>query len=572
MAVRRAIRPFAALAAAMTAMVVTAPLTPAQRTDEHARVVVLGDATAALAHDVAHLGGTVERELNSLGGVVAELPATSIDQLRHTAGVRTVTEDQAIHLSDAGWDPSTDAGSLPSTAQAVNAATPAATAATGKGIDVALVDSGIAPVPGLTVPGKVVNGPDISFDSQNKAKGLYGDNYGHGTHIAGIIAGTDGARNGQYDGLAPDARLLNVKVADAGGAVDVSQVIAAIDWVVQHRTDNGMNVRVLNLSFGTDAGQSYLADPLAYAAEVAWRNGIVVVTAAGNDGTTLGHLTDPASDPFVISVGSVDTHGTPTTADDAVSDFSNWGDGTRNPDVVAPGRSIVSMRAPGSYVDTTYPTARVNKTLFRGSGTSQATAVVSGVVADLLQAHPDLTPDQVKAILTSTAQPIPGADARAQGAGLVNLDAALAASIPQITAQAWTVSAGAGSLDAARGSLRIVQNNVTLTGEQDVMGHAFDSTSMAAAEATASSWSGGTWNGSSWSGSSWSGSSWSGSSWSGSSWSGSSWSGSSWSGSSWSGSSWSTAGWGATATVCLKPNGKPINKCSAEVQSNTQWG
>jgi len=573
MEVRRAFRPAAALAAAMTAVALCAPLMPAQH-DPHARVVVLGDAATAattIARNVTALGGTVERELTSLGGVVADFPTRHLNELEHSDGVRTVTADHAIHFADSGWDPSTDSGSLPRTAQTVNATTPAASAATGKGVDVAVVDSGIAPVPGLTMPGKVVNGPDISFDSQSKTKNAYVDNYGHGTHIAGIIAGSDGARNGQYDGLAPDARLLNVKVADAGGAVDVSQVIAAIDWVVQHRTDNGLNVRVLNLSFGTDAAQSYLNDPLAYAAEVAWRNGIVVVTAAGNQGTDLGHLTDPASDPFVIAVGSDDAKGTATTTDDAVSDFSSWGDGTRNPDVVAPGRSIVSMRDPGSYVDTTYPTARVAKTLFRGSGTSQATAVVSGVVADLLQQRPTLTPDQVKAVLTQTATSIPGADVRAQGAGLVNLDAALAAPAPQ-NAQAWAPSAGNGSLDAARGSLRLVQNGVALTGEQDIMGNPFDSASMAAAEAQGSSWSGGVWNGSSWSGSSWSGSSWSGSSWSGSSWSGSSWSGSSWSGSSWSGSSWSTGQWGATTTLCTKQNGKTAKKCSNEQQSNSQWG
>src|SRR5207253_2660305 len=117
-----------------------------------------------------------------------------------------------------------------------------------------------------------------------------------------------------------------------------------------------------------------------YAAEVAWRNGIVVVTAAGNHGTDLGHLTDPAVDPFVIGVGADDAKGTADPADDAVSSFSGWGDGTRNPDVLAPGRSIVSLRDPGSYVDNTYPQARVTNKLFRGSGTSQATAVVSGVV------------------------------------------------------------------------------------------------------------------------------------------------------------------------------------------------
>ncbi|TMK84958.1 MAG: peptidase S8 and S53 subtilisin kexin sedolisin [Actinobacteria bacterium] len=411
--------------------------------------------------------------LNGIGAAIATVPADRVHDLADTAtaeGVH-VSPDHELHLADSGWDSSTDTGSLPRTAQSVNATTPNASQATGNGVDVAVVDSGISPVTGLnTTPNKVVNGPDISFDSQSKSKGAYVDNYGHGTHIAGIIAGNGGAKGSDYSGLAPDARLLNVKVADAGGAVDVSQVIAALDWVVQHRTDNGLNVRVLNLSFGTDSSQSYVDDPLAYAAEAAWRNGIVVVTAAGNHGTDLGHLTDPAVDPFVIAVGSDEAKGTADPSDDVISDFSSRGDGTRNPDVVAPGRSIVSLRDPGSYVDTNYPQARVTNKLFRGSGTSQATGVVSGLVADLLQQRPTLTPDQVKQLLTQTASPIPGADVRAQGAGLVNLDAALAAPTPPNPAQVGTASAGAGSLDAARGSLRLVNNGVALTGEQDIMG------------------------------------------------------------------------------------------------------
>jgi serine protease AprX len=363
--------------------------------------------------------------------------------------------------------------------------------------------------------------------------------------------------------MAPDARLVNVKVADTTGAVDVSQVIAAIDWVVQHRTDNGLNVRVLNLSFGTDSSQDYRVDPLAFAAEVAWRAGIVVVTAAGNRSTELGHLMNPAADPYVLAVGASESKGTPDVADDTVAAFSSWGDGVRNPDVVAPGRSIVSMRAPGSWIDATYPHARVTRKLFRGSGTSQATAVVSGLVADLLQQRPDLTPDQVKSLLTSTASPVPGADPRAQGAGLVNLEAALASPVPP-TAQAFVASTGAGSLDAARGSLRLVHDGVALVGEQDIFGHPFDAGAMAALTAAQQSWNGGVWNGSSWSGSSWSGSSWSGSSWSGSSWSGSSWSGSSWSGSSWSGVLWGSPP--STTAACTRAS------CSREDQSNSRWG
>src|SRR5205085_152935 len=176
----------------------------------------------------------------------------------------------------------------------------------------------------------------------------------------------------------------SVKVADAVGATDVSQVIAAIDWVVQHRHDNGLNIRVLNLSFGTDGSQDYLLDPLVHAADVAWNAGIVVVVAAGNRGSGSTRLDNPARNPRLIAVGADDTKGTVVSSDDTIPEFSSSGDGVRNPDVVAPGQSIVSLRDTNSSIDMNYPDARVGTRFFRGSGTSAATAVVSGSAALLL--------------------------------------------------------------------------------------------------------------------------------------------------------------------------------------------
>ena len=212
---------------------------------------------------------------------------------------------------------------------------------TGRGVDVAVIDSGIVPVDGLQPPGKVVYGPDLTIEANTSAKNL--DTYGHGTHMAGIIAGRDSSastvtgNSSDFVGMAPDARIVSIKVADAKGQTDVSQAIAAIDWVVQNRNKNGLNIRVLNMSFGTDGVQDYLLDPLAYAAEQAWHQGIVVVVAVGNEGFGTGKVNNPAYDPYLIAVGSNDSQGTATAADDAVSAFSNDGDGTRNPDLVAPG-------------------------------------------------------------------------------------------------------------------------------------------------------------------------------------------------------------------------------------------
>ncbi len=426
---------------------------------------------------------------------------------------------------------------------------------TGQGVDVALIDTGVAPVPALSGADKIVNGPDLSLESQDPSTQNL-DTNGHGTFMAGIIGGNDGQAGG-YRGLAPDSRILSVKVGAANGAVDVSQVIAAIDWVVQHRNDNGMNIRIINLSYGTDSTQPYTVDPLAFAAEQAWKAGIVVVTAAGNSGFGTS-LADPAYDPWLISVDATDTMGTASLRDDRVAPFSAGFGGCRpplcvGPTLLAPGTHLQGVRVPGSYVDQNNPTAALGDLYFRGSGTSEAAAYVTGAVALLLQKNPQLTPDQVKDLLTSSTVKVKGAPRLIQGSGELDLNQLLTGKVPGggpgglggPTAPAW--SNGSGSLEDSRGNTHISNNGVVLQGNETIFGLPFDSAAMAALEAAGNSWSGSSWSGSSWSGSSWSGSSWSGSSWSGSSWSGSSWSGSSWSGSSWSGSSWSGSSWSGSS-------------------------
>ena len=251
---------------------------------------------------------------------------------------------------------------------------------TGQGVDVAVIDTGVSPVPGLNSPGKVINGPDLSLESQNPNL-QYLDTNGHGTFMAGLIAGNDGQPGG-YRGVAPDARIVSLKVAVADGGADVSQVIAAIDWVVQHRNDNGMNIRVINLSYGTNSTQPYTVDPLAYAVEQAWKAGIVVVAAAGNSGYQRGAnaqgLADPAYDPEIVAVGSADTMGTATPSDDQVASYSagaaSCSSDCRGPDLLAPGSHMQGLRVPGSYIDQNNPSAVLGDNYFRGSGTSEATA------------------------------------------------------------------------------------------------------------------------------------------------------------------------------------------------------
>jgi hypothetical protein len=503
---------------------------------------------------VRAIGGDIRGHISIIHGFVARVPARSVGELTDLPGVVSVTPDSPIHLLGTvdGMDPNKYQGSWLKVAKNTHLIEMWQHGFTGKGIDVALIDSGVAPVPGLDL--NVVNGPDLSFESQ--APGLtHIDTYGHGTHMAGLIAGRDSSiapgkededADNAFVGAAPGARIVNIKVASSDGATDVSQVIAAIDWVVQHRNSDGLNIRVLNLSFGTDGTQSYVVDPLAYAAEVAWLHGIVVVVAAGNSGFGTPKLNDPAYDPYVIAVGADDTRGTDDPKDDVIPSFQSRGDAGRHPDVVAPGKSIVSLRDQGSFVDEANPTAKVGvNRFFKGSGSSQAAAIVSGAVATALQQRPQLTPDQVKKLLMDTASPLPKADSVSQGEGLINLHRAREASTSTLTgaSQSWARSTGLGSLNLSRGSVRVEDADVLLQGEQDIFGQSWDGEVWTANSWDGTTWSEGTWQGRTWSGNCWCDSSWSGRTWSGAAWTGAAWSGRTWSGRTWSGRTWSAGGW-----------------------------
>src|SRR5438309_1349018 len=284
--------------------------------------------------------------LGGLGGIVGGLVGGLVGV------VSTALDTTTGLLTGADWGYSAGETSMGLVNQTVGADRLQSAGYTGRGVGVALIDTGVASVQGLT-SGNVVNGPDLSLDNPMTSL-VNSDGFGHGTHMAGIIAGNDGTSTG-FKGVAPGAKLLSVKVGAYDGAVDVSQVIAALDWIAQHKNDNGMNIRVINLSYGTNGVQSYQLDPLAAAVEHAWQAGIVVVVAGGNSGTTTSSLDNPATDPFVISVGADDPSGTATALDDSVPTFSSRGSYSRHVDLVAPGQSIVSLRVPGSVIDTEYP-------------------------------------------------------------------------------------------------------------------------------------------------------------------------------------------------------------------------
>jgi serine protease AprX len=472
---------------------------------------------------------------------------------------------QAAERFGGGWLTTTTAGTAGTTLKDVRtiigADTGAAARLTGTGVGVALLDTGVAPVAGLPAA-RIVNGPDLSFESQ--ANNLrYLDSYGHGTHMAGIIVGNDTASGAK--GIAAGAQLTSIKLGTANGAVDVSQVIAGIDWVVEHRDDDPNNpIRVLNLSYGSGGNPAAATDPLQYAVERAWKAGIVVVAAAGNEGNAEARLTNPATDPYVISVGAASTKGTVATGDDDLAAFTNSGTTGKAIDVLAPGESILSLRDPGSSIDDAYPSARSGTTLFRGSGTSQAAAVTSAAVALLLEAKPSLTPDQVKNLLKR------GTALTAGKAGTlrlkqINVNTALGLTPAADSAQKHPLSSGAGEIDDARGASRVVSNSVALTGEFSVFGP-FHSANWAAMTAVGQAWIGGNWMGTTIAGNGWTGTSfasktwasavwpvipWGGSrTWTDPSWSGRAWSGRAWSADEWTGArytstdGWSTSRWG----------------------------
>jgi serine protease AprX len=473
--------------------------------------------------------------------------------------------DEAAALTRAGaWSAARDANSLYSleAAQGIHAAW--AADMTGHDVTVAVIDTGVAPVEGLDGKEKVVDGPDLSFDGQSGTT-PYVDGFGHGTHLAGIIAGEDEhwdrkkPNPAQFAGVAPEAQILNVKVGSADGGADVSQVIAAVDWVTQHRETDGMHVKVLALAYGTASVQPWQVDPLAAAVENAWKAGIVVVTAAGNDGLDAPSLLMPAVDPHVIAVGALDPMGTSDPGDDVVADFTNGGSAARRPDVLAPGRSLVSLRVPGSYADTMSPEGRVegdeSGRFFRGSGTSQATAFVAGQVALLLDKRPKLTPAQVKALLVGTARPLPGGNP-AQGSGVVDIVAAATAAVPSASAVAGAAGAvwstGSGSLEESRGGEHVVDpdTGVALTGEVDALGASWDAAGWYAASDAGSSWKKGVWNGRAWAGDKFEKKAWKLTSWSGDSWGGVPWSNrgqseGQWEARSWRGNSWEARSWRA---------------------------
>jgi serine protease AprX len=522
--------------------------------------VVIRERSPASAHAerlVRSVGGTLTRTLPIVDGFAAQVPAGALPLLGRSPLVAALWRDGRLRMTDDddGSDDDDDEASYgefrPNTAwRSAVRLTSVPSRYDGDGVAVAVLDTGVSPAADLR------SAVAVRVDFTPGHDGV--DRFGHGTHIAGIIAGDGSASSGKWRGVARRADLISVKVAGADGATDVSVVLTALQWVVANK--NRLGIRVLNLAFGTDAASSYLTDPLDYAVERAWRAGILVVAAAGNRGPEAGTISKPGDDPFVLTVGAADVRGTTSRRDDVVAPFSSRGptaDGVAKPDLVAPGTSIVSVRAPGSLADLDRPEARVGTSYFKGTGTSQAAAIVSGIAALLFEADPSLSPEEVKAALLGSSSLLGGQSGA--GAGLVDADRALDAVRSReyrgvdVNA-AYAPATGLGAIEASRGSYHVYSDPdgdgvpQLVTGEVDVLGNAW----------SAAAWSTGTWSGQDWLATPWhplvglferlQASPWSGPTWSGmvlnaDAWSARHWSSSGWVARHWSARHWSTDAW-----------------------------
>ena len=292
----------------------------------------------------------------------------------------------------------------------------------GQGVKIAVVDSGVVKTKDL---GDRLKGSINFNDDRHESV----DGNGHGTFVASIIAGDGTLSNGEYMGIAPESSIVSVRIANDDGMSTEADVVAALQYIYNNRVSQ--NIKVVNLSFNSTMMQSYHTSPLSAAVEVLWFNGIVVVVAAGNNGTA--NLYPPANDPFVITVGAADDRGTASLTDDTIPSFSAYGTdetGGVKPDLVAPGTNIVALLPSNSSlkIGEDHADHKVNENYFRMSGTSMAAPMVTGAVALLLQDEPLLNPDQVKYRLKATAAKADrwsGYDAARAGAGYLDIFAAV---------------------------------------------------------------------------------------------------------------------------------------------------
>ena len=485
---------------------------PALHAGDVALIQVAAGTAWTIAADLTSAGATDVTAYDSLDIVSARVSDAALAMIRTDRSALRATTDAAIIATGGGrnrdLDQVGDSSDSTSIGNAAIGAPSAWSRSTGAGVVVALIDSGIAQHPDLPA-GKVVARVNFVNDDASSL-----DPAGHGTHLAGIIA----ANGASFRGVAPDARLVDLRVLDKNGNGRLRDVVAAFDWLLKHRKQ--LDIGVLNLSIGTTQTSSYHADLLAALAEAAWFSGVAVVAAAGNDGPVGGRLSTPGADPFVITVGSFDDQGTVAEQDDHESLFSSRGltlDRFAKPDVLAPGRRVVSLRAdPTPRIDTSNKdsgdrgarnenqdnsrgrnaaaTVSFDSTLYmRMSGTSVSSAMAAGVAALVLSHHRDYSPTKVKGALVGSGRGVSGSPRQA-----VDAMKALSAS---------TRGVNKGLLPSRLLMQTLVKSGVASNG---------------------TTWEGVTWDGVTWEGVTWESVTWEGVSWESVTWESVSWEGVAW--------------------------------------------
>jgi serine protease AprX len=480
---------FAVAVAASVCLLLGAVTTTADARPARAEYIVQmkkGASPAVGKRLVRRLGGRVTSPtMRVINGFGAALTRKAAGRLRHRRGVKSVslnTSMTAAADTSGGYTcPTTDATTVaakptlgpgrdwePSILNTVSKlaqpmvhsirADRAWYRTTGRGVGVAVVDTGIAgDIPDFQTPGWQ-GSRVIASAVTNPCATDANDEYGHGTHVAGLIAGNsllyppDNKYYGRYMGVAPRANLVSVKVSDDDGNTTVLDVIHGIQFAVDNKA--AFNIRVINLSLSSAVAESYKTDPLDAAAESAWNSGLVVVAAAGNEGTTNDGVTfAPANDPWAITAGALDDRNTWTRLDDILAPWSSHGltqDGVMKPEVLAPGTGLVSTLAPNSDFARLCPECIVDGRYFRAGGTSMAAAVTSGAAALLLEEHPSWTPAQVKGALATSLDNVPGAG------GAIDVYAALDANASSTVSLApnTLIDPTTGQIDWARASFR----------------------------------------------------------------------------------------------------------------------
>lgn len=437
------------------------------------------------ADAVSRAKGNVGHGLSIVGGTSATLSGAALLTLAVDPDVAYITPDVVLRSN---FDPAPGASQVRSPG-IITANAPQAwrqLGVTGRGIGVAILDSGIAPHSDLA--GRIVASVDLTSGVPGTALVAPADPGGHGTHVAGLVAGDGTASAGAYTGVAPGANLIDVRVIGSTGYATASTVLRGMQWVLANRKT--YNIRVVNLSLGAPASISYKQDPLATGVEILTFANVAVVVAGGNSGPADSTITTPGYDPYVITVGALDDNGTTTTSDDSLPSWSSRGatgyDGVAKPDLAAPGRKMVSLRSPGSTLDQLYPDRQVagtdtaNPAYFRLSGTSMAAPIVAGTIALMLERNASLAPAQLKRHLKATAAPVSYGSLNSTGAGMVDALAAVSAADADRDVSSYRVSDGFASdvLPYLQGQT-LVWKSLTYNGGVDSRGTPWSSVTWA---------------------------------------------------------------------------------------------